>query len=75
MFVFLEDGYGEVKVEYPPRSPDLITSDFSLWCILKKDVHATKPKTLHALRREIEITCATVPLATIQNVCQSVALH
>jgi hypothetical protein len=31
--------------------------------------------TLQDLRREIEIACATVPLAAIQNVCQSVACH
>jgi hypothetical protein len=40
---------------------------------LKNVVYTSEPGTLQDLRREIKIDCASVPLATIQNVCQSVA--
>jgi hypothetical protein len=45
---------------------------FFLCGALKNAVYTSKPRTLD-LRREIEITCDAVPLATIPNVCQSVA--
>jgi hypothetical protein len=61
------------KVEYPLRSPDLTALDFFLWVALKNAVYISEPLTLQDMRREIEIACAVVPLATIQNVCQSVA--
>jgi hypothetical protein len=35
--------------------------------------HTSKPYTLQDLRRETEIACATAPLSTTENVCQSVA--
>jgi hypothetical protein len=59
-------------VEYPPRSPDLTPLDFFLWGALKNAVYTSTPRTLQDLRGEIETACAAVPLATIQNVYQSV---
>jgi hypothetical protein len=62
------------NVEYPPRSPDLTPLlDFSLCGSLKNAVYTSTPRTLQDLWREIEIVCAAVLLATIQNVYQSVA--
>jgi hypothetical protein len=59
------------NVECPPRSPDL-TSDFFLWGVHKNAVYTSKLRTLQDLRRGTQTACAAVPLATIQNVCQSV---
>jgi hypothetical protein len=61
------------NVEYPPRSPNLTPLDFFLWGTIKNAVYTSKPRTPQDLRREIEIACAAVPLATIQNVCQPAA--
>jgi hypothetical protein len=61
------------NVEYPPRSSDLTLLDFFLWVAVQNVVYTSNPRTLQDLRREIETACAAVPLATIQNVCQSVA--
>jgi hypothetical protein len=41
--------------------------------ICKNAVYTSKPRTLQDLRRETEIARATVPLSTIQNVCQSIS--
>jgi hypothetical protein len=62
------------SVEYPPRSPALIPLDYFLWGALYNAVYTSKPRTLQDLRCETETACDAVPLATIQNVCQSVAL-
>jgi hypothetical protein len=62
-------------VKYPPRSPNLTPLDFFLWNALKNAVYTSKACTLQGLRREIEIACAAVPLATIQNICLSAARH
>ncbi|KAJ4434753.1 hypothetical protein ANN_23322 [Periplaneta americana] len=35
---------------WPPRSPDLTTSDFFLWGYLKDGVYATRPQTLEDLK-------------------------
>jgi hypothetical protein len=43
--------------------------------ICKNAVYTSKPYTLQDLRRETEISRATVPLSTMQNVCQSVSRH
>jgi hypothetical protein len=56
------------SVEWPPRSPDLTSSDFYLRGDLKNAVYARKPRTLLGLCREIEIACAAVPPATIREV-------
>jgi hypothetical protein len=56
------------NVEYPPRSPDLTPLYLSLWAALKNAVYISNPRSLQDLRREIENTCAAVPLATIENV-------
>jgi len=47
--------------------------DFYLWGTLKNTVYTKKPRILQDLRHEIESTCATIPLQTIQEVCHSVA--
>jgi hypothetical protein len=60
-------------VNYLPRSPDLTPLDFTLWGALKTAVYTSKPRTLQDLRCETETACAAVPLAKIQNVCQSTA--
>jgi hypothetical protein len=57
------------NVEYPSRSSNLTPLDFLLWGALKNAVYTSKPCTLEDLKHDIEITCAIVPLATIQNVC------
>jgi hypothetical protein len=56
------------NVEYPPRSPDLTPLYISLWAALNNADYISKSRSLQDLRREIETTCAAVPLATIQNV-------
>jgi hypothetical protein len=61
------------NVEYPPRSPDLTPLDFFLWAALNNAVYTSTPRTLQDLRRETETACSAVTLATIQNICQSVA--
>jgi hypothetical protein len=63
------------NVEFPPRLFDIMPVYIFLCCALKNAVYVSKPRTLQDLRREIEAACATVPLATIQNVCQFVARH
>jgi hypothetical protein len=60
-------------VKCPPRSPDLTPLDHFLRGALKNGVYTSTARTLQDLRREIVIACAAVPLATTQNVCQSVA--
>jgi hypothetical protein len=40
--------YGDVP--WPPRSPDLSTSDFLLWGYLKLRVYTHKPSTLNDLK-------------------------
>jgi hypothetical protein len=59
-------------VDYPPRPPDLTPLDFFLWSALKNAVYTSEPRALQDLWRETEIARAAVPLAIIQNVCQSV---
>jgi hypothetical protein len=44
-----------------------------VWGDSKNSVYAGNPRTLQNLRNEIEITCAAVTPATIQEVCHSVA--
>jgi hypothetical protein len=61
------------NVEFPPRLLDIMPVDIFPCCALKNAVYISKSRTLQDLRREIEVACATVPLATIQNVCQFVA--
>jgi hypothetical protein len=63
------------NVEYEPRLPDLATLEFFLWGALKNATYISTPRTLQDPRREIEIVCAAVPLATTENVCQSAAHH
>jgi hypothetical protein len=63
------------NVENPSRSPDLTSLEFFLWGALNNAVYISKTLTLQDLRLEIETACAAVPLARIQNVCQSVARH
>jgi hypothetical protein len=61
------------NLEYSPRSPDLTPLDIFLWGVIKNAVYTSKSRTLQDLRLEIEIACMAVPLATVQNVCQSLA--
>jgi hypothetical protein len=61
------------NAEYPSRSTDLTPLDTFLWGgggILKKCFLHLNTTHMQDLRRDIEIACAAVPLATIQNICQ-----
>ena len=42
-----------VDIGWPPRSPDLTTSDFFLWSYLKAKVYDQRPETLEALKEAI----------------------
>jgi hypothetical protein len=63
---------------WPPRSPDLTTPDFFLWCYLKEAVYKNNLRTLVDLKRNIEgavkkITAGTL-LYVSRNMCQRVNL-
>jgi hypothetical protein len=69
--VLLENGECEVPIKI--TRPNTIR--LFLWSAIKNAVYASKPRALQDLRRETETACASVPLATIQKVCQSGARH
>jgi hypothetical protein len=52
-------------VEYPPRSSDITPLDFFLWGARQNAAYTSKSCTLQGLWREVEISCAAVPLATL----------
>ena len=58
--------------EFPPRSPDRIPLDFSLWGTLKNVVYRRRPATLAALQEEIETACATIAEDTFASVARTV---
>jgi hypothetical protein len=55
------------RVEYLPRTPAKTHLDFYFWGTLNNTVYTEKPRTVQGLSHEIEI--ATIPLQTIQEVC------
>ena len=57
--------------EYPARSPDLTPMDFFLWGYLKDNVYGNKPRTIDALKLEIERQCRDIPNDMFRDVCES----
>ena len=57
--------------EYPSRSPDLTPMDFFLWGYLKDKVYCNKPRTIDALKLEIERQCRDIPNDMFCDVCES----
>jgi hypothetical protein len=57
--------------EWPPRSPDLTPPDFFLWGYLKGKVYADRPKTLTALKRNIEREIAAITTETLKKVMEN----
>lgn len=64
-------GYGGA-VEWPPRSPDLISMEFYLWGYIKAQVYVTEPTSLDDLKQRIIHACRTVTPAVLQRVQDSV---
>lgn len=60
-------------IEYPARSPDLTPMDFFLWGYLKDKVYCRKPRTIDALKLEIERQCQEIPNELCRKVCDSIA--
>jgi hypothetical protein len=73
------DGTGRNVDKGRSGRPRSSTHDVSVATVLQactqSRTHASKPRTLQDLRRETETLCAAVPLATIQDVCLSIARH
>jgi hypothetical protein len=61
-------------VEWPPRSPDLIPCDFSLWGIVKDRVYAQNPRDINHLKALIkeEFTSLNDSIESCQAICRSV---
>ena len=62
-------------IEYPARSPDLTPMDFFLWGYLKDKVYRTKPRTIDALKMEIERQCRDFPNDLFRDVCDSLGVR
>ena len=58
-------------VEWPPRSPDLTPLDFFLWGHLKSVVYTNRPRTVQALRENIEHACAQITPCVLRRVAQT----
>ena len=58
-------------IEYPARSADLTPIDFFLWGYLKDKVYCTTPRTIDALKLEIERQCRDIPNDLFRDVCES----
>ena len=57
--------------EYPARSPDLTPMDFFCGGYLKDNVYGNKPRTIDALKLEIERQCRDIPNDIFRDVCES----
>ena len=55
------------KTMWPPRSPDLNPCDFFLWGYLKQRVYNPLPKTLEALRMNIEREMKNISQRTLKD--------
>ena len=62
-------------IEYPARSPDLTPMDFFLWGYFKDKVYRTKPRTIDALKMEIERQCRDIPNDLFRDVCESLGVR
>ena len=62
-------------IEYPARSPNLTPMDFFLWGYLKDKVYRTKPRTIDALKMEIERQCRDIPNDLFRDVCESLGVR
>ena len=63
--------HGRGPTEYPARSSDLTPIDFFLWGYLKDNVYGNKPRTIDALKLEIERQCRDIPNDMFCDVCES----
>ena len=63
------------SIEYPARSPDLTPMDFILWGYFKDKVYRTKPRTIDALKLEIERRCRDIPKDLFRDVCESLGAN
>ena len=61
--------------EYPSRSPDLTPMDFFLWGYVKDKVYCNKPRTIDALKLEIERQCRDIPNDMFCDVCESLGVR
>ena len=58
-------------VNWPPRSCDLILLDYFLWGAVKDKCYANHPKTIEALKYEIEVAIHGIKAQTIENVLKN----
>jgi hypothetical protein len=58
---------------WPPRSPDLTLPDFILWGILKGRVSGNRPRTLQALRNNIESEIQAITQESLHRTFRNMA--
>ena len=58
-------------IEWPPRSPDLNTCDFFLWCYHKSKVYENRPRTAADLKQIIRNEVAAIPGVMLQRAMQN----
>ena len=58
-------------IEYPAHSLDLTPINFFMWGYLKDKIYRTKPRTINALKLEIERQCRDIPIDLFRDVCES----
>ncbi|CAF3178865.1 unnamed protein product [Rotaria sp. Silwood2] len=60
-------------IEWPVRSPDLTSTDFFLWPMIKDSFYVTKPENIHALKDAITTEMQRLPEDLCRRACQSVS--
>lgn len=58
-------------ISWPPRSPDLTPMDFFLWGYLKSKVYDTNPRSIEALKENIQREMANITELTCRAVVDS----
>ena len=58
-------------VNWPLRSSDLTPLNYFLWGAVKDKCYANRPKTIEALKHEIEVAIHGVEAQTIENVLKN----
>ena len=58
-------------VNWPPRSCDLSPLDYFLWGAVKDKCYANHPKTIEALKHEIEVVIQEIQAGTIERVLKN----
>jgi hypothetical protein len=56
------------QVEWPPRSPDLTSLDFSFWDHLKSVMYGNRPQSIAELQDNIRAECAAITPETLWRV-------